>query len=69
MGEESDFPKKQKKPRNKRAKAQITINIDEETLEYFKALSDKTGIAYQALINMYLRDCVVQKKELRMSWD
>jgi hypothetical protein len=37
-------------------------------IEYFKMLSEKTGIPYQALINLYLRDCVENKKEIDLSW-
>ena len=44
------------------AKKQISINIDSRILTYFKALSSETGIAYQSLINMFLLQCVNEKK-------
>ena len=47
-----------KNPYSKRAKKQITINIDVETVDYFKNLAEETGIPYQTLINLYLADCV-----------
>lgn len=43
---------------------QISINLDVETVEYFKAQAEETGIPYQKLINFYLADCVRQKKKL-----
>ncbi len=51
--------------RNPYVKKQITINVNVETIEYFKNLSAETGIPYQTLINMYLTDCVKNKKRLK----
>jgi len=68
MLEEYDFSKARCNPYCKRLKRQITINLDIETVEYFKEMSSKTGIPYQTLINMYLSDCAKQKKQLQMSW-
>ena len=47
---------------------QITINIDENTIDYFKVQAENSGIPYQTLINLYLSDCVTQKRELQLSW-
>ena len=47
-----------KNPYATKLKKQITINIDNSTIEFFKAESEETGIPYQTLINLYLRDCV-----------
>ena len=49
-------------------KKQITLRIDEPTLTYFKDLGERTGMPYQTLINMYLRDCAENRKELRIQW-
>ena len=56
-----------KNPYSKRLKKQITINIDNDTIDFFKAQSDACGIPYQTLINLYLSDCANQKKHLQMS--
>ncbi len=48
----------------KRLKKQLTIRLEEETIEYFKKLSVKTGLPYQTLINLYLRDCAQHEREL-----
>lgn len=52
----------------KKLKKQITINIDENTIDYFKVQAENSGIPYQTLINLYLSDCVTQKRELQLSW-
>lgn len=57
-----------KNPYSKKLKKQITINIDHDTIEFFKAQSEESGIPYQTLINLYLADCAKNKKRLQMSW-
>ena len=57
-----------KNPYSKRIKKQVTINLDGDVIDYFKAQSERSGIPYQTLINLYLSDCVAQKRELQMSW-
>lgn len=57
-----------KNPYSKKLKKQITINIDNDTIDFFKAQSEDSGIPYQTLINLYLSDCAKQKKTLQMSW-
>lgn len=57
-----------KNPYAKQLKRQITINIDENTIDFFKAQSQSAGIPYQTLINLYLRDCANNKRQLNLSW-
>ena len=57
-----------KNPYSKRIKKQVTINLDGDVIDYFKEQSESSGIPYQTLINLYLSDCVAQKRELQMSW-
>ena len=33
-------------------------------IEYFKEMSAETGIPYQNLINLYLRECVTSQRKL-----
>ncbi len=68
MKKEYDFSKGTKNPYAKKLKKQITINVNSETIDYFKAQSKKTGIPYQTLINLYLSDCVVNNKQLVTTW-
>ena len=56
-------------PYSKRLKRQITINIDSDTVDFFKAQSEESGIPYQTLINLYLSDCAKHKKQLQISWE
>jgi predicted DNA binding CopG/RHH family protein len=64
MRKEYDFSKAKKNPYAKLLKKQITIRIDKQTIEYFKGLSVETGIPYQNLINLYLRNCAIENKKL-----
>ena len=57
-----------KNPYTKRLRRQITININNETVAYFKAQSEEVGIPYQTLINLYLSDCAAQGRKLNLSW-
>lgn len=70
MRKEYDIKKlnPRKNPYSNRVKKQITINLDEEIVDYFKEQSENYGIPYQTLINLYLSDCVASKRELQMSW-
>lgn len=68
MKREYDFSKAKRNPYAKRLKRQVTIRLDQETIGYFKRLAKETGVAYQTLINMYLRDCAAAKRKLRMQW-
>lgn len=68
MRDKYDFSKGKRNPYAKRLKKQITIRLDEETLEYFKGLADDTEIPYQTLINLYLRECAKAKKRPGLKW-
>ncbi len=69
MKAEYDFSTAKKNPYAKKLKKQITINIDSDTIDYFKKQSDSSGIPYQTLINLYLSDCVNNQKKLHMTWN
>ena len=68
MKDEYDFSNAKKNPYAGKLKKQITINIDNDTVEYFKRQSTITGIPYQTLINLYLTDCAAHNKQLHLSW-
>ena len=68
MRESYDFSQSVKNPYAKRLKKQITIRIDEETISYFKDMADTNGIPYQSLINLYLRDCASEHRQLETKW-
>ena len=68
MRKQYDFSTAKRNPYAARLKRQVTIRLDEPTIHYFKALSEESGVAYQTLINLYLRDCALSKRKLRMDW-
>ena len=63
-----DFSRGKRNPYAKRLKKQVTIRLEEPTLDYFKELAEETGIPYQTLINLFLRDCAQAKKRPSMKW-
>lgn len=69
MKDEYDFSHARKNPYAEKLKKQITINLDADTVEYFKSLAEQHGIPYQTLINLYLSDCVKNKKAPTIVWD
>ncbi|MDR1018592.1 MAG: BrnA antitoxin family protein [Lachnospiraceae bacterium] len=67
MKKEYDFTNAKKNPYAKMLKKQITININSDTVEYFKKEAESTGIPYQTLINLYLADCVKHKRKIEIT--
>lgn len=70
MLEEYDIDKLNPRPNPyaKELKKQVTIKISPSVIEYFKEQATKLGMPYQTLINLYLSDCVSNKRELQMTW-
>lgn len=69
MRKNYDFSDSVKNPYANRLKRQITIRIDEETISYFKSMAESKRIPYQSLINLYLRDCAIEQRELKTTWE
>ncbi len=70
MREHYDFSKMkgEKNPYIKRLKQPITIRLEKTTITYFKSLAGELGMPYQNLINLYLRDCAMNRKKLNLKW-
>ena len=68
MRPEYDFSRAKKNPYAKRLKKTVTIRLEDEVISYFKTMSTDTGIPYQNLINLYLRDCAQKQKRLSLDW-
>ena len=68
MRKEYDFSQSVANPYAQKVKKQISINIEVDTIDYFKALSKKIGIPYQNLINSYLTDCATKHIEPKVQW-
>ena len=69
MKDNYDFSNSVQNPYAKRLKKQITIRIDEDTIQYFKKLAEEKGIPYQSLINLYLRDCAETRRKPNVKWN
>jgi len=70
MRKHYDFSKMKgrKNPYAKHLKQPVTMRLDRDTVAYFKSMAEETGIPYQTLINLYLRDCAVNDRKLKMKW-
>jgi len=68
MRDEYDFSKARKNPYASQLKKPITIRLDEDSVTYFKTISEEVGIPYQSLINLYLRDCATSNRKLNLRW-
>ena len=70
MRKEYDFSKMRgrRNPYARQLKKQITIRVGVDIIEYFKRLADETGVPYQNLIDMYLRDCMVSGRKPSLKW-
>ena len=70
MRTEYDFSKmkSRKNPYASKLKKQVTIRMGEDVINYFKNMAEDTGIPYQSLINLYLRDCVSKHRKINLSW-
>ncbi|HEC15808.1 MAG TPA: antitoxin [Sedimenticola sp.] len=60
--------KSRKNPYASKSKKSVTIRLSEDVIDYFKKMSEESSIPYQSLINLYLRDCVAQHREVDISW-
>ena len=68
MRAEYDFSKATRNPYIKKEKKAVTIRLETEVVDYFKGMSSETGIPYQNLINLYLRDCAEHSRKLSLVW-
>ena len=68
MRKEYDFSKSRKNPYARQLKRQITIRLDAASVDYFKGMAAELGMPYQNLINLFLRDCALQKRRPVIQW-
>ncbi len=69
MKKHYDFEKGRPNPYTRTLKKQVTIRLDPDTIHYFKELAEETGIPYQTLINLYLRDCAKHRRRPGLDWE
>jgi predicted DNA binding CopG/RHH family protein len=68
MRKQYDFSTSRKNPYAGQLKKPVTIRLDQDSITYFKSMADKTGIPYQSLINLYLKECAATGKKLALAW-
>lgn len=49
-------------------KKPVSMRLSEDVVEYFKGMASEAGVPYQSLINLYLRDCVMKHRKVRIEW-
>jgi len=71
MKAEYDLSKMKSRPNPYAAKLKkpVTMRLGEDVLDYFKAMAEETGVPYQTLINLYLRDCMANQRKIDIHWE
>lgn len=64
MRKEYDFSDAKPNPYAARMKKQVTIRLDTAVVDYFKKMSEDSGVPYQNLINLYLKQCAAEGRKL-----
>jgi uncharacterized protein (DUF4415 family) len=60
--------KSRRNPFASKLKKPVTMRLSEDVVAYFKAMAEEAGVPYQSLINLYLRDCVTQHRQVQIVW-
>lgn len=68
MRKEYDFGNARGNPYASRLKKPVTIRLDQATIAYFREMAADTGLPYQTMINLYLRDCASTGRKLSLHW-
>jgi uncharacterized protein (DUF4415 family) len=69
MRKEYDFSKMKgrRNPYANTLKKQVTLRLGVDVIDYFKQMAQETGIPYQNLVNLYLRQCAHSHKKLTVA--
>lgn len=57
-----------KNPYASRLKRPVSMRLSEDVMVYFKSMALESGVPYQSLINLYLRDCVMRHRKMQIDW-
>lgn len=60
--------KSRRNPYASKLKKSVTMRLSEDVVAYFKRMAEDAGVPYQSLINLYLRDCVMQHRQVQIAW-
>jgi len=57
--------KSRRNPYASKPKTSVTMRLFEEVVAYVKSMALDAGVPYQSPINLYLRDCVLQHRQMQ----
>ena len=60
--------KSRRNPYASKLKKSVTMRLSEDVVAYVKTMAAEAGVPYQSLINLYLRDCLVQHRKVEINW-
>lgn len=60
--------KSRRNPYAAKLKKPVSMRLSEDVLTYFKSMASESGVPYQSLINLYLRDCVLKHRKVQIAW-
>jgi uncharacterized protein (DUF4415 family) len=60
--------KSRRNPYASKLKKPVTMRLSEDVVASFKGMAEASGVPYQSLINLYLRDCVTQHRKVEIAW-
>jgi hypothetical protein len=64
MRDDYDFSDSVPNPYARQLKKQVTLDLDEETANYFQGLAKQKGIPYPSLLNLYLKECAAAQRDV-----
>lgn len=68
MRKQYDFSQSRKNPYTAQLKKPVTIRLNQDSIVYFKSMAEETGIPYQSLTNLYLKECASSGRKLNLEW-
>lgn len=70
MKAEYDFSnmRSRRNPYAAKLKKPVSMRLSEDVIDYFKTMASESGVPYQSLINLYLRDCVMSHRKVQIAW-
>ena len=60
--------KSRRNPYAAKLKKPVSLRLSEDVVTYFKGMAQESGVPYQSLINLYLRDCVLKHRKVQIVW-
>lgn len=60
--------KSRRNPYAAKLKKPVSMRLSEDVVAYFKGMASEAGVPYQSLINLYLRDCVMNHRKVQITW-